>query len=286
MRAASLLLAALVLGGVVAAAAQGPSSVDTPRFEAVSIKPSPPRLSPNSMTTLGANVFRATNAPVLVLVSGAYPEYGLGDRIVGGPDWARTERFDIVATAAGAPTRDQYAALQRQLLADRFKLVVRREQREMPVLVLSLARSDGQPGAQLKRVEFDCTAYREAFARAQAPPDAATRAPGSAPTCSTLSAAGAAGRKISGKAVALPELARALTSSAGALVVDRTNLTGVYDFEVSFVSDQALQAPGGTAGEGVSLATALREQLGLKLERQRVPVDVLVIESVERPTPD
>lgn len=286
MRAASPLLAALVLGGVVAAAAQAPSSPDTPRFEAASIKPSPPGGSFSSGTTIRANTFRATNAPVLGLVRSAYPEYSPGDLIVGGPDWVRTERFDIVATAAGTPTRDQFGAMQRQLLADRFKLVVRREQQEMPVFVLSRARSDGQTGPQLTRVEFDCTAYREAFSRLQAAPDSATRAPGSAPTCSTLSASSAAGRKISGKAVALSELARVLTSSAGALVVDRTNLPGVYDFEVSFVGDQALQAAGGTSVDGVSLATALREQLGLKLERQRAPVEVLVIESVERPTPD
>ena len=286
MRAASPLLVVLVLGGIVAAAAQGPSSPDAPRFEAASIKPSPPRGSPNSGTLLGANTWRATNATVLLLISSAYPDYALGDRIVGGPDWSRTDRFDIVATAAGTPTRAQFSAMARQLLADRFKLVVRREQRDLPVFVLSPARSDGRPGPQLTRVEFDCTAYREAFARAQVAPDAATRVPGSAPTCSTLSASSAAGRKISGKAVALPELARVLASSAGALVVDRTNLTGVYDFEVSFVSDQVVQGPGGTAGDGVSLATALQEQLGLKLERQRAPVDVLVIESVERPTPD
>jgi uncharacterized protein (TIGR03435 family) len=72
-------------------------------------------------------------------------------------------------------------------------------------------------------------------------------------------------------------------------VVDRTGLTGTFDVEINFVREPLGQAPGAAApalGEGVTLTTALREQLGLRVERQVAPVDVLVIESVERPTPN
>lgn len=79
----------------------------------------------------------------------------------------------------------------------------------------------------------------------------------------------------------MPVLARGLTSYFDAPVLDRTKLSGQYDYDLNFVND-----PLASSTNGVALETALREQLGLRVERQRAPVDVLVIESAERPSPD
>jgi len=80
----------------------------------------------------------------------------------------------------------------------------------------------------------------------------------------------------------LSALAQMLTSYFDAPVLDRTGLPGQYDYDLNFVRDVSL-AP---SADGVSLETALREQLGLRVERQRAPMDVLVIEAAERPTLD
>ena len=86
----------------------------------------------------------------------------------------------------------------------------------------------------------------------------------------------------------MAQLAQRLVGYLGGVVVDRTGLTGVFDFEIQFVRDPAGQAPGAAPAlsDGVTLATALREQLGMRVERETAPVDVLVIESAERPTPN
>ena len=167
----------------------------------------------------------------------------------------------------------------RNLLTDRFKIRVRRQQRKLPIFALLIARDDRRLGPNLTSVKVDCAAYKEAFSKLQSsrpPPEPGQ--PFQPATCDTLMVANQ-GVRLAGRAVELSEFARTLTPYFEAPVMDRTGLPGQYDFELTFVRDPQ-------ATDGAPLATALREQLGLRVERQQAPMDVLVIESAERPTND
>jgi uncharacterized protein (TIGR03435 family) len=279
-RRSRFILAALVFAAGIAASAQAPPS--GLRFEAASIRPSPPGGPPISGTTIRANRLRATNATLLNLIRSVYYAEGLISeyQVTGGPDWIRTERWNIDAVAAMAPTRTQFNDMLRELLADRFKVRVRREQRELPIFALLIARDDRRTGPQLTAVKVDCAAYKEAFERLQPRAPLKPGAPMQPTTCDTLLSSRPEGTRIAGRAVEMSVLARTLTSYFDAPVLDRTALPGQYDYDINFVRDMSL-APSAT---GVSLETALREQLGLRIERQRAPMDVLVIEAAERPT--
>jgi uncharacterized protein (TIGR03435 family) len=254
------------------------------RFEAASIRPTAPGGPPISGTTIGANRLRAGNATLLNLIRSVFSGEGLisDGEFVGGPDWIRTERWDINAVAAITPTRAQFNEMLRNLLVERFKVRTRREQRELPVFALLVARDDRRLGPKLTNVTVDCAAYKEAFNRLQSRPRPEPGAPLEAATCDTLLVSRPEGTRLAGRAVEMSVLARMLTPYFDSPVLDRTGLSGQYDYDVNFVRD-ALAAP---PADGVPLATALREQLGLRVERQRAPLDVLVIESAERPTPD
>jgi uncharacterized protein (TIGR03435 family) len=206
-----------------------------------------------------------------------------GDQIVGGPDWVDKDRWDIVAKGEGDPAFEQLVAMMQTLLADRFKLVTHRETRDMPVYALVLARSDGRLGPQLQTSTVDCAAIAAA-ARTQggtAPPP-----PGAGPRCGTNMSFG----RMRTSAVPMTDIARNFSIAAGRTVVDRTGLTGIFDLDVTWKPD----VPAGSAGpagnistdDAPSLFTALQEQLGLKLDAQRGPVEVLVIDSAERPVED
>jgi uncharacterized protein (TIGR03435 family) len=206
--------------------------------------------------------------------------------LVGVPDWVQSARYDITARASfepkptppgsGAAPGDMEQMLQ-TLLAERFNLRVRRERREMPVYALVLARRDGQPGPRLKREAAACAALRDAVKAGEKPLEVPTRADGR-PTCGMM---GGGGRFFAG-GVTLATLASALSVQAGRAVVDRTGLSGFFEADLEFSPDALTDA----ATERPSLFTALEEQLGLKLEPQTAPVEVLVIEQIERPTPN
>lgn len=206
-------------------------------------------------------------------------------QIIGGPDWINTVRWDITAKAADDATPPQLLLMLRTLLADRFKLVARHEQREMPIYALVIARADGRLGPQLHSSSTDCAAL---FAAAKAKGEALSPTTNGRPTCGTRTTRGT--MMTSGAAMA--DLARNLSAFAGRPVVDKTGLSGVFDLDLTWSPEQGPSGPDGTAlppassSDGVSLFTAVQEQLGLKLDAQRAPVDVLVIESAQRPVED
>jgi uncharacterized protein (TIGR03435 family) len=279
----SLRLAAVVaLVTVTAVAAQDRPSSEL-GFEAASIRPSAPGGPPISGTTVRGNRLRGTKTTLYGLIRAVY--YGDGlvspQQFVGGPDWIRTEQWDINAVALGSPTRAEFTQMLRTLITERFKLQVRREQRELPVVALVLARDDGRLGSKLTSVQVDCAAYKEAFERLQSPLPA-PGAPSQPKTCDRLTVARPEGTKISARAVEISDLAQAVTGYFGMPVMDRTGLKGQFDYDLEFVESPLADV----SLNGVSIETALREQLGLRTERQRAPMDVLVIESAERPTPD
>jgi uncharacterized protein (TIGR03435 family) len=277
----SLVLA--LTAGIAIAQNDGTSTL---RFEAASIRPRAPGGPPISGTTINANRLRAFKTTLLDLIQGVYRSDALmsAGQVVGGPDWIRTERWEINAVAAMAPTRTQFNEMLRNLLDDRFKLRVRREQREIAVFALLAARDDRRPGPQLTSVTVDCKAHKDAFERLQSAPRDLSK-PLQPTMCDTLISSGPSGpsgTRIAGRALELSVLARTLTSYFDAPVLDRTGLAGQFDYDLNFVRDPAQAA----SPDGVVLETALREQLGLRVERQRAPMDVLVIAAAERPTPD
>jgi uncharacterized protein (TIGR03435 family) len=202
--------------------------------------------------------------------------------LVGGPDWIDSARFDVTAKAPFEPKRapvgdppGEMEQMVQTLLAERFKLQVHRETREMPIYALVLARRDGQMGPRLRREADVCAASRNATARGEKPPEIPTRADGR-PACGMM---GGGGRFFAG-GVTIARLASALSPQAARVVVDRTGLSGYFEADIEFSPDALTNA----ASERPSFFTALEEQLGLRLEPARAPVDVLVIDRVERPT--
>jgi uncharacterized protein (TIGR03435 family) len=242
----------LVSGMVVTLSAQFPK----PTFEVASVKRNISGSGGWSAGMQKGGAYLATNAPLVTIVSAAYdlPVY----RIVGGPDWIRGAGFDVNAKAAADVPREQLRLMLQSLLEDRFKLVVRKEQRDMPIYSLVVERSDGRLGPGLQRLN-NCAEPRSKTLTA-AVPDAANNARG----CGPLSL-------VAGMA----------SNQLAAPVTDNTGLTGTFAYSIYFSGD-----PLATNSDVPSFPTALREQFGLKLEPARGPVDVLVIDSVQPPTQD
>ena len=166
--------------------------------------------------------------------------------------------------------------MMRNLLTDRFKLVVHREQREMPVYVLVTARADKTLGPRMRPVDVDCAAEvarAMAARRGGAPPPSD---PNKMPLCGMRTRPG----NVMARGTTLQQLTRNLSQFLGRAVVDRTGLNGTFDLDLEWSPEQTADAT------GPSIFTAVQEQLSLKLESQRAPVDVLVIDRVERPSPD
>jgi uncharacterized protein (TIGR03435 family) len=224
------------------------------------------------------------NMPMRMLIVNAYgvrPE-----RVVGGPGWIDSDRFDVNARAPENTPDSQLSVMLRTTLAERFTLVIRSEMREQPLYALVLARSDGRLGPNLKP-STDVQEVRgggpRSFGAGPGSPIASpqTRQFG----CGVRSSSDGRGTVILGGARQLADLARSLEGIGDRVVIDRTGLAGAFDFELRFAR-QNLQPAAAADSDLPSVFTAVQEQLGLKLESQRGPVEFLVIESVEQPTPD
>jgi uncharacterized protein (TIGR03435 family) len=239
-----------------------------------------------------------------MLVMAAYQKQPF--QIVGGPPWQNSDKFDINARAEDPKlTTDQMLELLQTLLADRFKLKVHTETRDVPIYALVMNREDGRFGAKLKAsTDTNCPDYKaqqqqqlEAVAKGGLQALAAMMPkPGETRPCSISpmpSAQGSIGIKATGQSLTM--LTLLLTQLTGRPVVDKTGLTGLYDFEFTVDLQTLLRVyadiginvptPPGLP-EGPSLMTQLQEDLGLKLDSQRGPGEVLVIDSAEPPTAD
>jgi len=172
--------------------------------------------------------------------------YGVRDYQFSGPGWLGTERYDVIAKPPSGFTHAQLQPLLQALLADRFKLRAHHESKEMGIFEVRVAQS----GLRLQ----ESTRPRTFFTARPA--------------------------LVSGTRVSMRELAGAFSRLLDREVIDQTGLSGVYDVNVQWTPDSA------TGDLGVSLFTAVQEQLGLKLESTKGRVDVIVVDHVERPTPD
>lgn len=251
---------------LVSFATRGQDATVTPEFDAASIKPAKPgdmRGSTFNFTSGGG--LAVTNGTLKDLVESAYDVRDF--QIIGGAGWVDSDRYDVTAKSAhGDPGTTTGITETRQrlqaLLSQRFMLRVHRETRELPVYALVVGRN----GSKLVSAENPTTH------------DGARR--GIQRECG----------RMTGTSASIADLTVALSRQLGRPVVDRTGFTGRYDFQVSWMPDSgpcAVPAGGEGAGavassDGPSLFTALQEQLGLKLESTKGPVEVIVIDSAEK----
>jgi bla regulator protein blaR1 len=272
------LVAAMTMGSV--SAQTGAPAGNGTTFEVASVKPHDPADSRSLMIAEPNGRFTARNIPLRMLIRTAYSVQD--EQVVGGPEWLDQATFDIVATSAGGVPLTALAAELQSLLADRFKLRIHRDTRELPVYLFVPARNDGSLGPQLKRHVCDQQVTTRAVDGNQLPWS----------PCANIS--NGQGR-LTVKGATIVATLQYLTPLVHRVVIDRTNLTGAFDLELRWAPDAAPAAGVASAGQPAvapadastpSLFTAIQEQLGLKLEPGRAPVDVIVIDSVERPAAD
>ena len=267
-----------LLAFLIVAASQLAAQTDVPTFEVVSVKPNISGSEATASYVMPGGRYNATNVTVRMLMKTAYQIHET--QIVDAPGWIDVDRFDVSAKAADAPATtaafiEPARLMLRPMLADRFKLVVRDERREIPVYALVLGRRDGEFGAQFRRTDPESC---------KGPDQAVQPAPGAAEPGQPLPCNMSFLRPphVGGRGAEISTLITQLRNGADRVVVDRTGLTGRFDWDLQWT----LEPLGPAAAAGVSLFTAVREQLGLRLDAERAVVNVLVVQRVERPTPD
>lgn len=292
------MIGAAAISGIVTAAnltaprLRAQTSAPAPSFEVASVKANKADGPGSRIQIQPGGRFTVSNYSLRGLIQFAYQLQGF--QIEGGPGWISSDRFDILAKAEGDPPPvppggppSQMIVILRTLLADRFKLAMHKETRELPVYALVIARADGKLGPRLHQSSTDCQALMAT--RRGGPPPVAP-APGDRPLCGLRGGPAsltAGGFPLSG-------LAATVSQRVQRVVVDRTGLTGNFDFDLTWTPDQIpqeLQRPDAPPSPPIdpnapSIFTALQEQLGLRLDSQKGPVEVTVIDGVERPTED
>ena len=253
-------------------------------FEVASIKPNPSRIGIRGHSFPGDR-FEARNVPVrdLIMVAFGAPGRLLPELLMsGGPSWIDEDRFDVTAKVGGLgpATVAQKQLMLRQFLSERLKLVVHTQSVDAPIYALVLGGRDGVPGRQLRRSSDDCDAGDAGSVPTPTRPDQPVRCilyvipPGLLTT----------------RGQTMSDLAYALTRTLDRVVTDRTGLSGRFDADLQFNPDGlpgwTAPPPGSANRDAPSLFGALEGGLGLKLESTRGAVDVLMIDHIERPTPD
>jgi uncharacterized protein (TIGR03435 family) len=242
MRFATTIILALISACVTPAQTR-------PSFEAAAIHPDSAGAGPGTGFDFKGSSLRVTNATLQYLIRCAYRIQA--DQIVGGPAWLDTDRYDIDAKTGGTEkiSPELFRTMLQNLLADRFGLRMHHDTRPTTVYVLvadkagTKLREDTEGGGN--RLNTDRAAEKAV---------------------------------LTGTRVSMEQLSGYIGDKLSRVVIDKTELKGVYDFTLEWDPEQA---PGDT---GPSMFTGLREQLGLRLESQKIPVDVQVIDSVGRPS--
>jgi uncharacterized protein (TIGR03435 family) len=278
----------IAVAGLLAVAVYGlAQSADPPRFAVVSIKHNQSSPAPNSIgAPMGAGYrpggrFVAGNAPVAFLIQRSYAVQSF--QVVGGPSWINSDGYDIEAKPEGNTDQKRMWLMVQALLADRFKLSMHRETRDGPVYDLLAVRG----GPRLPPPQGgDCAEAMTAFP--------GPGQPRLAPPCGPGVIGAGTGLTMEGINVSMPAVAKLLSSLMGREVVDKTSFTGRFALHLEFAMDDALAGLPDSQGLDESgqpadhaarptIRTALQEQLGLKLQASTGPVDVFVIDHVERP---
>lgn len=251
-------------------------------FDAVSIKPADPASRAIGWDIRPGGRFHATGIPLLLLIAAAYDVPFQSKRLTGGPDWMY-DRYDIDAApapgaippaVAGKALDARVRPMLQAMLADRFKLVIRHETKELPIYAVTVAKG----GARLKpsgMQEADCPTE-----------------PGTGPTCHNLG--GGMGRGMHGTAVDIDDIALFASNWADRPIVNRSGLKGLFAVDTDGWTPGTPRQPredGLPDPEAERMADPSRptifmifSQLGLSLESSKGPVDSYIIESVQRPT--
>ena len=252
-------------------------------FDIASVRPS--QGPPTGISRPTNGVVRTSGAEVRRLI-----HYAFGIDVqqrdlpaVGGPGWIDNELFAIIARGpANMPLADG-RAMMRSLLEDRFRLRVRLERRDAPVYALVRAHKDGTLGSGMKQSSMDCRAWSDELLRTGRLVAAKEQGSDCGPITGGI---GGGVLQVRGPAT-VRELITALERSPDVdrKIVDRTGVSGTFDFDFRWTPQRS--GPGAAPpNDVVSVFTALQEQLGLRLEPQRGLADVVIIDSIERPTPD
>jgi uncharacterized protein (TIGR03435 family) len=210
----------------------------------------------------------------LILLAYSVQDY----QISGDPRWIGSDHYDIQAKAAGdASVQQMEGPMLQALLEDRFKLVLHREVRQLPVYELTVAKG----GVQLQRwKEGSCVPYA-----VDAPPKPAAPGEPRPVFCGFHVGSEGLNRTLDGAGIGMPALAanlsRSYASALNRTVIDKTGLTGTFDLHLKWTIDDPISID---AAAGPSIVTAIQEQLGLKLESTRGGVEVLVIDRIEKPS--
>jgi uncharacterized protein (TIGR03435 family) len=262
---------------MLAQSATAEPSGPKPKFEVASIKRDKSDGHHNSIRIAPGGKLFVTNDSLRALILMAYRIEN--SQLIGGPAWINSDRFDIRAEAATAPREDPHKMSEAQLeafeereqlrlqalLQDRFQLKLHRETRKLPIYALIVAKH----GPKLRETPASTAPYKHRHL---------SFSPGQ------LYAVG----------VPLRFFAKQLSNQLGRPVVDKSGLKGIYDFTLKWTPERSQRKLFGPESKGLptstsngpSIFTALREQLGLKLKAERGPVEVLVIDHVERPSPN
>lgn len=266
-----------------------------PSFEVASIKPNHSGDAGTHINTADPSRFIATNVTVEFLITYAYNMRDF--QVSGGPAWVASDRFDIVAKVEDslaqkiqkllpAERQDQMRLLMQSLVADRFKLSISHETKQLPVYALVVAKG----GSKLKEVPPP-----DANSNADSPPHPS--APGATPPSPPPGGYGMnidnGSAVLTARAIPMSFLVTILSRPLGRQLVDSTGLKGTYDITLKWTADAgsgggALRvAPDSASASdtaGPSIFTALQEQLGLRLESTKGPVDTIVIDHIEMPS--
>jgi uncharacterized protein (TIGR03435 family) len=279
-------------------------SADVPKYEVATIKPSPADTEGRLRLMFTPDGTQISGAPLQLIVRDAFGVQE--DRIIGLPGWAKTNRYDIQAKVApeDAPKleklkMDQRASMLVPVLEERFSLKYHHEMRELPSYALVVAR--GGPKLKMSAVTDLPADFKPPVPGDDSKaggPGGGARVEGSGPNPSRGHMVHMMGPgRIEAEGSEVQILARILSQQLGRTVVDKTGLTGNYDYALTWTPDTAPPPmPGGgpeggpphneigNTGAGPSLLTALQEQLGLKLESEKGKVDVIVIDHIDTPS--
>lgn len=248
------------------------------QFDVVSIKPHKyDPVAGGSMGTRPDGTFMMTSQPIWSIIAYASPVPVSPREIVGLPEWASTEAYDIVAKPAPGsnPTREQRNEMMRNMLIERLKVAGHIEEQERTTFSLVVARSDGRLGPQLKKSTVDCSLPSPSN-------DAPQTRPSTPGRCGMRMGQGT----IEANGIALDRLVNSLSGLAGGQVRNRTGLDGVYDLTLHFAPPRLNPDPSALVDDAPQFVTALQEQLGLKLVPEKSMVKIFVIDHIERPTPN
>jgi uncharacterized protein (TIGR03435 family) len=291
--ASGLLVLATVVAAAAAVAQERQTPAGTAAFDVASVKryqPAPDRRQTNAISVMPGGRFTAPSATLPGLIAAAYGI--LAVQIVDAARPLPSERFEIEARTSPNVTVDEARAMLRRLLAERFGLSAHREMRQLPVYLMTIAREDRRLGENLRPSGPDCAPVKGPIGVPAPPPPPGGPPPAVGPVltltaaplrCLSLAFSSTVGSHLSMRELPLARFAEQLIAALGRPVLDRTGLDGPYDIDITYTPD-AQVVDASDAPNAPSLVTAIREQLGLRLEATRAQVEVLVIDAIAPPT--